>query len=67
VDIRKDGTTIFSTRPQINAGATTGGGSATFSVTAIPGSSELSLSVDQVGSTFTGSGLTVMLTGTRKF
>jgi hypothetical protein len=67
VDIRKDGTTIFSAKPQINAGATTGGGSATFSVTAIPSSSELSLSVDQVGSTFAGSGLTVMLTGIRKY
>jgi hypothetical protein len=66
-DIRKDGTTIFSTRPQINASATTGGASAVFSVTAIPDRAELSLNVDQVGSTFAGSGLTVILTGTRKY
>lgn len=67
VDIRKDGTTIFSTRPQINASATTGGSSAVFSVTNIPSNAELSVNIDQVGSTFAGSGLTVMLNGTRKY
>ena len=29
--------------------------------------SELTLNVDQVGSTFAGSGLTIMLTGTRRY
>ena len=67
VDILKDGTTIFSTRPQVNASATTGGASAVFSVTNIPSGAELSVNIDQVGSTFAGSGLTIMLNGTRKY
>jgi hypothetical protein len=67
VDIRKDGTTIFSTRPQIYANYTTGGTGAVFSITNISSSAELSLNVDQISSTFAGSGLTIMLNGTRKY
>lgn len=66
-NIKKDGVTIFSTRPQINAGATTGGTTAVLSTTVIPVNSVLTLDVDQVGSTFAGSGVTIQLTGTRKY
>lgn len=67
MDINKDGVSIFSTRPQIDAGAVTGGGTAVFSTTVIPVNSVLTLDVDQIGSTFAGSGITVMLKGTRQY
>ncbi len=66
-DIHLNGTTIFSTRPQINAGQTTGGGSAVFSTVDVPTNSSLTIDIDQVGSTFAGSGVTIMLNGTRKY
>jgi hypothetical protein len=66
-DINKDGTTIFSTRPQINAGATNGGTGAVFSTTNLTVNSVLTIDIDQVGSTFAGSGITVMLKGTRRY
>ncbi len=67
VNVRKNGTTIFGTRPQITAGATTGGSGAVLSVTAIPINSLMTVDIDQVGSTFAGSGLTVILKGTRNY
>ncbi len=67
VDVKKDGATIFSTKPQINASATTGGSAAVLSTTNITLNAELSVDVTQVGSTFAGSGLTIMLNGTRKY
>ncbi len=67
MDINKDGVSIFSTRPQIDADAVTGGGAAVFSTTVIPVNSVLTLDVDQIGSTFAGSGITVMLKGTRQY
>lgn len=67
MDINNDGVSIFSTRPQIDAGAITGGGTAVFSSTVIPVNSVLTLDVDQIGSTFAGSGITVMLKGTRQY
>ena len=66
-DINKDGSSIFATRPQINAGSTSGGGSAVFSTTIIEANTVLTLDVDQIGSTFAGSGVTIMLKGTRKY
>lgn len=66
-DINVNGTTIFSTRPQIDAGATTGGGSAVFSTVNVPANSTLTIDIDQVGSTFAGSGVTVMLKGIRNY
>ncbi len=67
VDIRKDGTTIFSTRPQINASATTGGGNAVLSTFTLPRNAVISLDVTQVGSVFAGSGATVILNGIRRY
>lgn len=67
VDIRKDGTSIFSTKPTILAGNTIGGKQMVMSTTNLTAGSELMVSVDQVGSTFAGSGLTIMLNGTRKY
>ncbi len=67
VDINEAGTTLFSTRPQIDDGSVTGGGGASFSDTAIAAGSELSIDIDQIGSTFAGSGLTIQLNGIRKY
>lgn len=67
VDINRDGTSIFSTRPQINASSTTGGDSAIFSFTGLTEGDELSVDVDQVGSGTAGNGLTIMLQGVRKY
>ena len=67
VDIRKDGTTIFSTKPQINSGATVGGSNAVLTTTTLSENAAITLDVNQVGSTFAGSGLTVMLKGVRKY
>ncbi len=67
IDINKDGTTIFSTRPQIYAGGRAGGTGAVFSTTNLTLNSVLTIDIDQVGSTFAGSGITVMLKGTRKY
>jgi mannose/fructose-specific phosphotransferase system component IIA len=43
------GTTIFSTKPQINAGAYTGGGAAAFSETALAAGNMLTMFIDQIG------------------
>ncbi|MDD4628374.1 MAG: hypothetical protein PHE68_03200 [Candidatus Peribacteraceae bacterium] len=67
VDINKDGSTIFSTNPEIDSSATTEDGNQVFSVTDIPAGSVLTLDIDQVGSSTAGENLTVILNGTRKF
>jgi hypothetical protein len=67
VDIKKNGTSIYSTKPQINSGATIGGSSAVFSGAILPENSMMTLDVTQVGSIFAGSGLTVMLKGIRNY
>lgn len=67
VDLKQNGTTIFSVKPQINAGATTGGSSAVLSTSIINQGAILTLDVTQVGSTFAGSGLTVLLNGSRRY
>jgi len=67
VDINKDGTTIFSTRPEIDASGTTEDGNHAFSVTDLPAGSVITLDVDQVGSGTAGSDFTVILKGTRKY
>lgn len=66
-DINSNGVSIFGTRPQINDGSTSGGGSAVFSTTVIPLNAVLTIDIDQVGSTFAGSGVTVILNGTRRY
>jgi len=66
-DVKSDGASIFSTKPQINAGETTGGSDASFSVSSIPINAIVTLDIDQVGSTFAGSGLTVIVRGIRQY
>lgn len=66
-NVRKDGVSIFSTRPQINSGTLLGGGNAAFSTTVLPEGSLMTFDIDQVGSTFAGSGLTVILKGYRNY
>lgn len=65
IDIRANGASIFSAKPQIDAGTTTGGGSAVISSGDIGAGTVLTVGIDQVGSTLAGSGLTVLLRGTR--
>jgi hypothetical protein len=67
VDINENGTTLFSTRPQINASSNTEAGTHAFNDTDIAMGSNVTVDLDQVGSTFAGSGLTIMLHGTRKY
>lgn len=66
-NINKDGKTIFTTNPRINSGATVGGSNAVFSGTILPVGSLVTLDITQVGSTFAGSGLTIILNGTRRY
>lgn len=62
VDINVNGSTIFSTRPQIAASATSGGGSAAFSVTEVSDGDVITFDIDQVGSSEHGRDLTITLT-----
>ncbi|OGJ56681.1 hypothetical protein A3D88_02795 [Candidatus Peribacteria bacterium RIFCSPHIGHO2_02_FULL_52_16] len=64
IDINEEGTTIFSTRPQISDGAETEAGTHAFSDTSLAKGSEIHLDVDQIGSSRAGSGITIMLMGT---
>ena len=61
VDLNEAGTTIFSTRPQVNDGANTEAGTHVFSDTALAAGSAITLDLDQVGSTFKGEQVTVIL------
>lgn len=54
-------TTIFSTRPQVDAGASDGGGAAILSVTSISAGSRLRLNIDQIGSGTPGADFTILL------
>lgn len=67
VNIKEAGTTLFSSKPQINAAATSDSGGAAFSDSFLAVESEITIDIDQVGSTFAGSGLTIMLNGTRRY
>lgn len=67
VDILKDGVSLFGTKPQINAAATSGGSNAVFSTTALTRDAVMTVNVTQVGNTFAGSGITVQLNGTRQY
>ncbi|MBP9700151.1 hypothetical protein KBD71_02620 [Candidatus Woesebacteria bacterium] len=67
VNIHTNGSTIFATRPQIIAGATRGGTGAVLSTTSLQSNDVITVNIDQVGSTFAGSGVTVILKGTRKY
>lgn len=61
IDINEAGTTLFSTRPEIDAGTTTEDDNHAFSDTALAAASELTMDIDQVGSTTPGADLTVLL------
>lgn len=62
LDINKNGTTIYTTqanRPTINAGSNSGGPGSAPDVTTLAAGDYLTVDIDQVGSTLTGSDLTV--------
>jgi hypothetical protein len=61
VDINEGGAALFSTRPEIDAGATTEDDNHVFSDTELAAGAELTLDVDQVGSGTPGADLTVLL------
>lgn len=64
-DVLKNGTSVFSVKPQIVSSAVTGS-SSSFSVATLAFDDLLQLNVDQVGSTATGSGLTASLEITQR-
>lgn len=66
IDINKDGTTIFGTKPQINAGSTEDAGVATITTTDLAAGDVLTVDVDQIGSTIAGSDISVILACTQK-
>lgn len=63
VDIKKNGATIFTTKPQINAGSLTGGSGAIFNAIPMPLAvdDKLEAFVTQIGSTIPGSNLVIAL------
>lgn len=68
VNIKEAGTTIFSTKPQIDAAATTSVGSGTAAVisdSALADNAVITIDIDQIGSTVAGAGLKVWLIGRR--
>lgn len=65
VDIKSQGTTIFSTLPEIIAGSKVGGSSAVLSTTSLLVDDEITVFVNQIGSTIAGTGLKVWLLGTK--
>ena len=68
VNIKQGGTTIFSTKPQIDISATTSVGSSVtpvISTSALTDNSVITIDIDQIGSTVAGAGLKVWLLGTR--
>jgi len=67
VDINEGGSTIFSTRPEIDASTTVEDDNEVFSDTHLAKGSEITIDIDQVGSTSAGSGLTIMLNGIRHY
>jgi hypothetical protein len=67
VNIKKNGTSIFSSKPGIYKGYRIGGTGAVFSTTDLQQGSVLTMDIDRVGSTLTGSGLTIQLNGIRKY
>lgn len=64
VDINKNGTTIFTTqanRPTITAAANTSGNVTNMDVTTVAAGEYLTVDIDQIGSTVSGSDLTIQL------
>lgn len=68
VDINESGTTILSTKLSIDAGektSTTAATSAVISDSALADDAEITIDIDQIGSTIAGAGLKITLIGTR--
>jgi hypothetical protein len=68
VNIKEAGTTVFSTKPQIDAASKTSVGSSTTAVISDSGlasDAEITIDIDQIGSTDAGRGLKIWLIGTR--
>jgi hypothetical protein len=67
VDIKESGSTIFSTKPSIDASekTSTTGTPAVFSDTALADDAEMTIIIDQVGASIAGAGLKVFLIGYR--
>lgn len=68
VNIKEGGVSIFSTKPQIDAGSTTSVGSGTAAVisdSALADNAVITVDIDQIGSTVAGAGLKVWLIGRR--
>lgn len=61
IDINEDGTTIFSTKPEIDISAETEDDNHVISDSALAAGAELTMDIDQIGSTVAGSDLTVLL------
>jgi hypothetical protein len=61
VDIKKNGSTIFTVKPQIADGATSGGSAATFAIASVANGDILTIDMSQVGSTEPGRDVTVGL------
>jgi hypothetical protein len=65
VDIKKNGTSIFSTKPSILSGQKFGGSSAVLSILTLSVTDEITVFIDLIGSTNAGTGLKVWLLGTK--
>ena len=68
VNVLQGGSSVFSTKPQIDAGTKTSVGSGTsqvISTSALTSDSEITINIDQIGSTIAGKGLKVWLIGTK--
>lgn len=61
VDIKKDGVSLFTVLPEIDAGSTTEDGNHVFADTALGAGSEIRADVIQVGTTTAGADLTIQL------
>jgi len=67
IDINEGGSSIFSTRAEIDGGQTREDGNHSFSDTHLSTGAEVTLDVDQVGSSTAGNGLTIILKGIRRY
>ena len=65
VDIKSQGVSIFSVLPVIAAGSEVGGNSAVLSTTSLSVDAEITIFINQIGSTNAGTGLKVWMLGTK--
>lgn len=67
VDINENATSIYTTRPQISAGSSTEAGTESLADTTLAAGSEITVDIDQIGSSVAGSSLTIILHGVKKY